>query len=148
MGNVGLGILIIILTVLFGWLGGGICMLAGLLIGIILIIIGLVNPEKKDDAPSRLSDRYCPNCGRAIPFDARVCPYCGKKFEDDIPMNDNVKTQKFVEFIEKAKEEKEAERDKVETIQEEKKMKICLSCGYENKLTSKFCKKCGTKLGE
>jgi len=28
------------------------------------------------------SDRRCPNCGRVIPIDARVCPYCGKKFEE------------------------------------------------------------------
>lgn len=28
------------------------------------------------------SRRYCPNCGRAIPFDANICPYCGKKFEN------------------------------------------------------------------
>jgi len=129
-------------------LGGGICILAGLLIGIILIIVGLVNSEKKDNAPSRLSDRYCPNCGRAIPFDARMCPYCGKKFENNIPMNDNVKTEKFVEEIEKVKEEKEAEQDKVETIQVEKKMKICPSCGYENKPNSIFCKKCGAKLDD
>lgn len=26
-------------------------------------------------------DRICINCGRGIPFDARICPYCGKKFE-------------------------------------------------------------------
>ena len=25
--------------------------------------------------------RYCPKCGRQIPFDANVCPYCGKQFE-------------------------------------------------------------------
>jgi len=27
-------------------------------------------------------DRRCPSCGRAIPFDANVCPYCGKKFSE------------------------------------------------------------------
>jgi len=27
-------------------------------------------------------DRICPDCGRAIPFNAKVCPYCGKKFEE------------------------------------------------------------------
>jgi len=27
-------------------------------------------------------DRRCPNCGKIIPFDAKLCPYCGKKFED------------------------------------------------------------------
>ena len=25
--------------------------------------------------------RRCPNCGRKIPFDARICPYCAKNFE-------------------------------------------------------------------
>lgn len=24
--------------------------------------------------------RYCPNCGRQIPLDARICPYCRKKY--------------------------------------------------------------------
>lgn len=27
------------------------------------------------------TERRCPNCGRVIPDDARVCPYCGKNFE-------------------------------------------------------------------
>jgi uncharacterized membrane protein len=28
------------------------------------------------------SGRRCPNCGRIIPEDARICPYCSKKFEE------------------------------------------------------------------
>jgi len=28
-----------------------------------------------------LPDRMCPNCGRSIPMDAKICPYCSKKFE-------------------------------------------------------------------
>jgi len=28
------------------------------------------------------SERRCPECGRVIPFDARMCPYCGKKFKE------------------------------------------------------------------
>ncbi|ORC34500.1 hypothetical protein B4O97_12735 [Marispirochaeta aestuarii] len=24
---------------------------------------------------------YCENCGRAVPFDARMCPHCGKNFD-------------------------------------------------------------------
>lgn len=28
------------------------------------------------------SERRCPNCDRVIPMDARICPYCGKKFEE------------------------------------------------------------------
>lgn len=26
--------------------------------------------------------RYCPKCGRQIPFDANICPYCANKFEN------------------------------------------------------------------
>ena len=26
-------------------------------------------------------DRLCPNCGRTIPFDSKICPYCRRKFE-------------------------------------------------------------------
>lgn len=33
--------------------------------------------EKKEK-----SQRRCPNCDRGIPMDARICPYCGKKFEE------------------------------------------------------------------
>ena len=25
-----------------------------------------------------MKKRYCPECGRSIPFDARICPYCAK----------------------------------------------------------------------
>jgi Na+/H+-dicarboxylate symporter len=28
------------------------------------------------------AERHCPNCGRSIPEDSRVCPYCSKKFEE------------------------------------------------------------------
>ena len=27
-------------------------------------------------------DRRCPNCGQAIPFDANICPYCSKRFDE------------------------------------------------------------------
>ena len=38
-------------------------------------------------------DRLCPNCGRIIPFDSKICPYCRKKFElhsSGIGRNENV----------------------------------------------------------
>ena len=31
---------------------------------------------------TKAPDRRCPDCGRIIPFDAKICPYCCKKFEE------------------------------------------------------------------
>ncbi len=53
-------------------------------IGIIVMIVGFVFPvEVKSTVvqPSVSSRRFCTACGREIPFDARICPYCGKNFE-------------------------------------------------------------------
>jgi hypothetical protein len=51
-----------------------------ILLGIVGIIIWLavrppIGGEKKE------IDRRCPNCGRVIPLDAKICPYCKKDFE-------------------------------------------------------------------
>jgi Na+/H+-dicarboxylate symporter len=49
--------------------------------GIIGLIIWLVvRPPIGGGKPAASSDRKCPNCGRSIPMDAKVCPYCGKDF--------------------------------------------------------------------
>ena len=119
---VGIGILLIVLTVLFGWLGGVVCVLAGLMFGIVLIIVGLLNPENKKEGRN---GRYCPDCGRAIPFDVNICPYCSKNFDDARKKNIVKELQKEME-----------KNNKV----------ICPSCGFENKLNSKYCKKCGAKI--
>ena len=62
---------------------GALWLIIVLLIGIIGIIIWLIirppiGGAKKEETP----ERRCPACGRVIPMDARVCPYCGKKFEE------------------------------------------------------------------
>jgi len=48
-----------------------------------LIIWFVVRPPIGGEKKAAASDRRCPNCGRAIPMDARTCPYCGKKFEQE-----------------------------------------------------------------
>jgi hypothetical protein len=49
-----------------------------IILGIIGIIIWLViRPPIGGEKAARM----CPNCGRGIPEDARVCPYCNKKFD-------------------------------------------------------------------
>lgn len=83
------GIILLVATIFFGWLGGAVCILAGLLLGIVLIAIGLAQPSKKEEKEKR--DRYCPKCGRTIPFDANICPYCGKKFGDNVIYGEEVK---------------------------------------------------------
>ena len=56
------------------------------LIGIILEIVAFFSlPDELPKAAGgekKEPDRRCPNCGRAIPMDAKVCPYCAKKFEE------------------------------------------------------------------
>ncbi len=68
------GIILIIATILIGWVGGFVCVLAGLLIGGVLLVVGLIRSSKKEK-----KERYCPDCRQAIPFDANICPYCGKR---------------------------------------------------------------------
>jgi len=36
------------------------------------------SPEGSDDSQARPAGK-CPNCGRAIPYDAPKCPYCNQK---------------------------------------------------------------------
>ena len=55
----------------------GICLL---FVGIILAVIGYLLKDKMRPQ-SQQSPKYCMNCGRAIPFNARMCSYCGKQFE-------------------------------------------------------------------
>ena len=67
------------------------CVWPLLLIGFILLILGLALPSSDSknvihtpvQQPVVQSNRYCPGCGRNIPFDANICPYCGKNFRDN-----------------------------------------------------------------
>lgn len=53
-----------------------------LFIGIPIGIIGAVLKSKEKKQTEELPhDRYCPDCGRSIPFDANICPYCKKDFD-------------------------------------------------------------------
>lgn len=61
----------------FGTMGGlGFILL---FVGIPVAIIGAVMKSKEQK--TNTSERYCTSCGRSIPFDAKICPYCGKNFE-------------------------------------------------------------------
>ena len=89
IGLTALGFFILFIGIIWGvvYNDSGVCALIGI-IGVILIFTGgfysrtapRLVPQKIDIISDRKSDRYCPNCGRAIPFDANICPYCGSNF--------------------------------------------------------------------
>jgi uncharacterized membrane protein len=61
--------------------------LIGFLISFIAKIIEIIAyfslPDKLPMGEKKGKNKSsCPNCGREIPIDARVCPYCGKKLEE------------------------------------------------------------------
>ena len=93
LGGVGLAVLGII-VLLIGMTSSiisnnsSVCFVSGF-IGILMILVGgFYARTSYQRVPTKIEfvdnekklDRYCPDCGRAIPFDANLCPYCGKKF--------------------------------------------------------------------
>ena len=64
---------------------GALWLIIVILLGLIGIIIWLVVRPPIGGKPAsqvQQPERRCPNCGRPIPMDARVCPYCSKKFDE------------------------------------------------------------------
>lgn len=62
---------------------GALWLIIVIILGLIGIIIWLIVRPPIGGEPKKVdSDRRCPNCGRVIPFDAKTCPYCSKKFEE------------------------------------------------------------------
>jgi len=64
------------------------CYIVAIVFGFILICGGIIDYFKAEEQISEnksesniVRERFCPACGRAIPFDAKLCSYCGKKFE-------------------------------------------------------------------
>ena len=95
------------------------------IIGLVAVVAGFVYKDYKD-VNSKINERFCPKCGRVIPFDARICPYCRTDFEA-VLNHDEDKTEKKEEIL-------------------EENSYICSKCGYENIKEAKFCGDCGNKL--
>jgi len=62
---------------------GAVWLIIVLIFGIIGVIFWLLvrPPLPEPKVIKEYPDRMCPNCGRTIPFDARICPFCKKDFE-------------------------------------------------------------------
>jgi len=55
------------------------------LIGVVVLILGcafliLGAGASLPETRGQQSKRFCMACGREIPYDSRLCPYCGQKF--------------------------------------------------------------------
>jgi protein-S-isoprenylcysteine O-methyltransferase Ste14 len=55
-----------------------------LIVGFIVSIIGATEKDTQKKTVQQPRVRFCPACGRSIPFDARICPYCKKDFEQKV----------------------------------------------------------------
>jgi len=56
------------------------------IIGVLLTIFIMIDAYKEavehnKNIESKKSARHCPQCGRNIPEDAKMCPYCMKEFK-------------------------------------------------------------------
>lgn len=76
-----IGLVIFLFSLMFGWLIGSLNMLIGIVIGIVLMVVGLFDPTTSGRSKEELKERFCPDCGRSIPWSADQCPYCGKTFK-------------------------------------------------------------------
>ena len=56
------------------------CLLMFFIFGAVSIATGAYDYSvaTKKETPKK---RFCPNCGREIPFDSNICPYCKHDFE-------------------------------------------------------------------
>ena len=62
-------------------MGGALWLIITLIAGIIGLIIYVVVRKPKigtSPATTGLPTKICPNCGKEIPADSKVCSYCGK----------------------------------------------------------------------
>jgi hypothetical protein len=92
LGNVALAIIIwgigILISIPFGFVGifwddsSSMCFIVMIPL-LIFFVIGLIVLLKGREKQPQLSKpiRYCPKCGREIPFDAVFCPYCQYNFK-------------------------------------------------------------------
>ena len=51
------------------------------IVGLMVLLKGRETTSQPSTPSSSKSIRYCPKCGREIPFDAVVCPYCQYDFK-------------------------------------------------------------------
>jgi uncharacterized membrane protein YvbJ len=104
---------------------------------------------------------FCSKCGKELPEDAYFCPACGAITAEGVnagarTVSDELRDafSKMSKELEKAfdvasREIREAFETAKENIRQSTREKtlVCANCGEKNAETSRFCRKCGKKLG-
>jgi RNA polymerase subunit RPABC4/transcription elongation factor Spt4 len=121
----------------------------------------IVHQESKEPSPPvfipaqtkeiQKTDRRCPECGRIIPDDAKLCPFCGKKFRTKFIEEQSEDEENIARPLKKSVSEVEITEPSENTIEKEQTMersKYCPECGQKLKGNPKYCPICGVKQEE
>lgn len=107
-------------------------------IGTFLFILGLsLLKNSQDVSIFDLQPRFgnqprnCVQCGRSIPFDARLCPYCGHNYEPTPQLTPNIRSL--------------SSKSQTTNIPQSNG-KFCKACGNKIEQDIKFCPFCGSEL--
>ena len=99
-GEYGLGIFVLPGT---GWTLATFVSMALFVLAFFLAYSSKKDSERKRLMETQGRDRYCPECGREIPWDANVCPYCEMKFSKYVEMKNKEEEQITIDAGNKAK---------------------------------------------
>jgi RNA polymerase subunit RPABC4/transcription elongation factor Spt4 len=107
------------------------------IIGAVVILIGILMFRSVKGVSlfdlnllSIKKDRRCMKCGRVIPWDAKLCPYCGENFESTITI-DSARI--------------DTRRSAIPEIPRNQEQ-LCKICGSVIKPGMEFCQYCGSEL--
>jgi len=126
----------ILIGILFGALFEEPRLYSFAIIGAVVILFGILMFQSVKDVGlfdlnwfSSKKDRRCMKCGRDIPWDARLCPYCGENFESTIAVDSaGIDTRKSMTPEIPGKHEQ-----------------VCKICRSVIKPGLKFCQYCGSE---
>ena len=99
------------------------------------IVLGTSKSEERDkkDKYVEKKERYCPECGREIPWDAEVCPYCEKQLPGTIlPLqyentrDENIQDNTYEQKIQLDKSSRLKVKNKIKTKKMDVKIKSIL----------------------
>jgi hypothetical protein len=104
----------------------------GFLFSILAIFALIAIPKHQVSSSNNISKiKKCPDCAEEIKYEAKVCRFCGKRFEE-------VELQKDIIV--------ESDQQTSSQISKNQRMERCPTCYNWNYHTDKHCSACGNEL--